>query len=166
MNNQEKMKKIRGLAEELAFGRVFGEPLDSRQIKEMESKLGFSFPEEFKEFLKTFGSFSVMRMECIEGEAAVKETLDFRRNLPERFPDSLLIIEEDGYGNAYCLVCKGKDYGKVVFWQHDAPLEETYPKHPKGRPDFWLEGPNFWTWLLDKLQRIKKIEDEEKEGED
>jgi hypothetical protein len=71
------------------------------------------------------------------------------------------VINGDGYGNYYCIVCNGKDNGKVIFWQHDAPSEEVYPRYPEGQPDFWIEGPDFWTWLLKKLQQIKELEDEE-----
>jgi len=54
------------------------------------------------------------------------------------------------------VVCSGKDNGKVIFWQHDVYPEEVYPNHPLGKPDFWIEGSDFWSWLVERLKRIKE----------
>ena len=164
MNSKDKIQTIKELANELQFGKPFGKPITLAETHEMESRLNVEFPPELREFLQTFGSLRVKRME-VDGYTIVQETLDLRENYPDTFPHNLVVVEGDGYGNYYCVVCDGKDYGKVIFWQHDAPLEGIYPKYPEGKPNFWIEGPDFWTWLLEELQRIKKIEDEEKQHE-
>jgi len=166
MNKNEKILKVKELIRELkevsGFPAKVGRPMSAKEIQEMEKTLGLKLPQEYKEFLQTFGSLGVVRMEIEDGYSVVKETLSLRENYPDRFPNNLVAVYGDGYGNYYCIVCDGPDYGKVIFWQHDAPLKETYPRYPEGQPDFWLEGPDFWTWLLEKLRRIKKIEEEEK----
>jgi len=167
MNSQEKVKKIKKLVEELEElaelpGKPFGKPMSPLEIQEIETKLNLKLPQEYKEFLQTFGSLSVIRTEPMGGQEIIPTTLSLRGNYPDTFSHNLVVVRGDGYGNYHCVVCDGKDYGKVVFWQHDAPLNEVYPNYPEGKPDFWIEGPDFWTWLLEDLKSVKKIEEEEK----
>jgi len=164
MNSQEKVKKIKELIKELELD--FGPPATQKEISEMEKTLSLEFPQEYKEFLRIFGSLDDILGKETAGDSAVKATLSQKNWEHIKFPENLVVVHEDGYGNSYCVVCKGEDYGKVVFWQHDAPSNEVYPNYPEGKPDFWIEGPDFWTWLLEKLQRIKKIENEEKQKEE
>ncbi len=175
MDNQDKIQEVRKLAKELDLG-YSSSPATHTEIEEMEFQLNVKFPKEYKEFLETFGYLGeILGAKTSDGISwAVKETLSFREGYPgppkksdefPKFPDNVVVVHEDGFGNAYCVVCSGKDQGKVIFWQHDVYSGQEYPNYPEGKPDFWIEGPDFWTWLLEKLQRIKKIEEEEKKKE-
>jgi len=164
MSNEEKIQKIHKLVKELNLG--FGSPAGSGEIERMESELNIKFPKEYKEFLETFGFLgTILGVEC-EDISAVKETLRYRKRRfldgkQKPFAKNLVVVEEDGLGNCYCVVCNEVDEGKVIFWQHDVYPEDLYPNHPLGKPDFWIEGPDFWSWLLRKLQDTKNIKDEE-----
>jgi len=169
MDKEEKIHKIRRLAKELNLES--GPPATKAEIEEMEKRLGFEFPQEYREFLIVFGSLSDILGKEVAGESAVKTTLSLRewypgpckksREFPE-FPKNVVVVEEDGFGNCYCLVCSGEDNGKVIFWQHDVYPGQEYPNYPPDRDsDFWIEAPDFWTWVLEKLQRIKKAKRKE-----
>lgn len=172
MDKREKIQKIRELIDglkELTDGLSggIGEPLTTEEIQEIEEKLKVKLPEEYKEFLQTFGSLSVVGLQMIDGHSVIKETRKLREYYPKTFSYNLIPIEEDGYGNYYCVVCDGKDRGKIIFWQHDVYPDQVYPNYPPDKDsDFWIESPDFWTWLLERLQLIKKEEKEEKQKEE
>jgi len=64
------------------------------------------------------------------------------------------------------LVCDGKDVGKVIFWQHNLDTSQVYPNYPPGENnDFWIEGPDLWTWLISTFQETKEAFEEYEEWE-
>lgn len=196
----EKLKeKIKQLAKE---ARVkFGQPLSSKEIQEMENKLQLTLPKEYKEFLEEFGCVetleilgsapsSLKRYRLPSGEelwSALGMTLDTRGY--STFPKNCVVVQDDGGGGYYCVVCGGRDHGKVIYWDSDCDPEQAYPNipkpewferhpnwargdpekgippHPTGKKeDFWVEALDFWSWLIQQLEeRKRKIEAERKE---
>jgi len=153
--------QIQQLVKEL--GGKFGNPTTSVEIQEMELKLNLKFPKEYKEFLQTFGWINAAQEIFGGGKdiprwlSAIQETLELREMHQDAFPMNCVAVHADGFGNYYCIVCDGKDVGKVIFWQHDVDIREIYPNTPPDEEnDFWIEGPDFWTWLLEMLQGTKK----------
>jgi len=134
------------------------------EVQEMEIKLGLEFPKGYKEFLLAYGCLE--DIEILGGGkeipysylSTVEATLELREMHSEEFPKNCVAVKADGYGNFYCVVCGGKDNGKVIFWQHDLPPEKTYPNNPRPEDsDFWIEGQNFWEWLFSELQKRKEL---------
>jgi hypothetical protein len=193
----EKLKeKIIQLAKEAEV--YFGEPLSKEEIERMESKLGLTLPKEYKEFLETFGC--IERLEVLgscpkrlkkyrhsSGEelwSALGLTLSLREDY-STFPKNCVAIMYDQHSGYYCVVCGGKDHGKVIYWNPWCDPEQAYPNIPKPewfeenpdwaqghltgkKEDFWVEGLDFWSWLIKTLEenaaRIKK-EKEMRKGE-
>jgi hypothetical protein len=172
-----------------------GEPLTPKDIERIESKLGFEIPQEYKDFLATFGSLTGFGLEIMgnvppeskghilpcgeESLSALGTTLDLRERFLT-FPRNCIAIEYDGGDGYYCLVCSGKDYGKVIFWDMwcdpkqaypNIPTPEWFKKHPnwaRGAPeknipphltgkkeDFWVEGFDFWHYVILRLQKCR-----------
>lgn len=161
-------KQIQLLVKELN-GKV-GYPTTTAVTDKMESELDLEFPKEYKEFLQTFGWIDATQEIFGGGKnipkilSAVKETLELRKDYPDTFPKNVVAIHHDGRGNYYCLVCDGKDFGKVIFWQHDVRKNIVYPNNPPDKEsDFWIEGTDFWIWLLETYQATKKGFEEFKE---
>lgn len=156
---QQKINKIKELVERLKIWHNQG--LSENQIKEQEKSLGVSFPEQYKEFLRMYG-WILLGEGFLGTNLGIKETLELRKYFPQKFPRNLISLDNNGSGDYYCLVCGGKDHGKVIFWQHDAPEKYVYPNvPPEKNQNFWIATPDFWTWLLDRLELKKKEEEEE-----
>lgn len=173
MYKEEHIQKVKELAEELNWDKDKSISTTPEEIQEMENKLNLRFPKEYKEFLQTFCCLQVYGMDifgCGDGLlSATRETIE--NQIPPyppagKFPENLVVTSDNGFGDYYCLVCGGIDDGKIIFWQHDVYPEQAYPNYPPDKgPDFWIEGPDFWTWLLNKLNMIKKAK-EDSEGQE
>ena len=103
-------------------------------IAKAETDLGLKLPEQYKEFLRTYGHGGIAGAEILgfglTGKALfVKETLEQREwDLPE----GLIVIENcDEF--LYCIVA---ETGEVALWTPD----ESY-----------VEYPDFDTFLLDRF---------------
>lgn len=168
MSRTKIKKEIELLINEI--GGQFGNPMNNTEIQDLENKLGVKLPQEYKEFLQVFGYLDFFGTQILGSKkgnveyTALNITLDQRKYYEDKFPHNLVVIKEDGFGNCYCLVCRGKDFGKVIFWQHDAPEDEVYPGYPKNKPNFWVEGTDFLTWLLEKLLIIIEHDLKKKEN--
>ena len=155
MTNLE-INRIRELA--LSSGYECGRPLSEKEIAEYESALNVKFPSAYREFLKAVGNLAggdeilgSAREDWLAQPSILSETKELRHSFPETFRRNLIPVCPDGCGNYLCLVCDGPDAGKVIFWQHDLPLSEIYPKAPPGDPSFWIESDNFTSWLTSFL---------------
>jgi hypothetical protein len=187
----EKLKeKIIQLAKEMNV--QFGEPLSIKEIERIESKLGLHIPKEYKEFLETFGcveDFEVLgscpkllkKYRHSSGEelwSALGHTLYLREEY-STFPKNCIAIKYDGHTGYYCIVCGGKDHGRVIYWDPWCDPEQAYPnipkpewfeKHPnwaRGHPtgkkeDFWVDALDFWSWLIERFEEYREIMREEK----
>lgn len=209
-------EKIKSQIEELVKseplnGRWSKKPLTSEQVQAMEEKLGFTFPEEYREFLQVYGWLEPGWGEPVLGKAPAMDThpdwviegfqkwsvagrtISLRKGYPT-FPKNCAAIQFDGGDGWYCIVCEGKDRGKVIYWDSfcdpkqaypNIPTEEWFeenldwdrgdsekdiPSHPNSKKkDFWAEGLDFWSWLLRLLRGLKKqkersLKKEAKEG--
>lgn len=159
MTKQEKIDEVKKLITRLKLNPSPG--LTEKEIKKNEEILGVEYPEQYKEFLRMYGWLLVGERH-LGGKEGVEEALELRKYHPESFSKNLIPLDDIGNGDYDCLVCGGKDHGKVVFWQHDAPNEEVYPNIPSGKSkDFWVEASDFWTWLVDRLEFQRQIEEDE-----
>jgi len=163
-NKYSKIKRIEELIEILKVGPGSDKEdfiVGALRIQEVEKSLGLELPEEYKEFLQKIGW--IFGIEYGGLNSAIKMTLQLRENYADKFSKNLIPLHGDGYGNYHCLVCGGKDNGRVIFWQHDVYDGQEYPNIPPGKPeDFWIEAPDFWTWLLERLEEKYKEKEEEK----
>ena len=172
---REKQQKIKELVERLEMWHDQG--LSESQIKKQEESLGVSFPEQYKEFLRMYG-WILIGEGFLGTNLGIKETHNLRENFPQTFPKNLIPIDDYGNGDYTCLVCGGKDHGKVILWRHDVPEYFVYPNIPdedwfRNHPDwaknhingkkedFWVEAPDFWTWLLNRLELERQMEEDE-----
>lgn len=174
MTKQEKIEKIKKLITRLRLNPSPG--LTEEEIQKNEETLGLKYPEQYKEFLRMYGWLLVGEGH-LGGKEGVEEALKLQKYHAKDFPKNLIPLDDNGSGDYYCLVCGGEDHGKVIFWQHDAPDEYTYPNIPdedwfKQHPDwaknhindkkkdFWVEALDFWTWLLNRLEFQRQIREE------
>ena len=118
---KNKIEQIKNIARQIGGKKEIS--ATEKEVEEMEEQLDLEFPEEYKEFLREFGYLDVPACEGIRGKSDNKykstkdTTLKLRKEWPDNtFPKNVISIESDGFGNEYCLVCKGDDYGKVIFW--------------------------------------------------
>lgn len=154
---------------------IFCKPLAEEEIQKIESRLQLLLPEEYKEFLKNFGCADGVGLEIMgrttreghilpsgeESMSALGRTLALREDFP-KFPRNCIAIEYDGGDGYYCVVCGRNDYGKVVYWDMYLEPEQAYPNEPKPewyekhpnepKVDFWVEAPDFWTYLIKRLR--------------
>lgn len=174
--SSEKIDKIDKIVKESDIG--FLPPKNSAEkIKSLEENLGVELPQEYADFLGKYGWLDIGEG-LLSADVALKEAFKLQKYYPQTFPQNLIPLDENGSGDYACLVCGGVDHGKVVFWRHDVPDYFVYPNIPdedwfKQHPDwaknhingkkedFWLEAPDFWTWLLNRLELKKQTEEDE-----
>ena len=104
-----------------------------------EKKIGMSFPNEYRKFLKdasnvfvgNLSPFVVTGDPNTRGELFV--ALQEARNLG--LPKNLLPICEDN-GDYYCLL----QDGSVRFWSHECALSESWPDLASWIKEVWIGG--------------------------
>lgn len=85
---------------------AFGGPVTENEIGKAEKKLKVKLPEEYKEFIRRYGSGGVgdavipglRQAEFLSTPSFTEETGDFRNVLPEEY-SSMIVIGVDGAGN-------------------------------------------------------------------
>jgi hypothetical protein len=192
----EQIKKL--VISEPLKGEWSKKPLISSEIEAMEEKLGFTFPKEYKEFLEIFGYLDPGWGNEILGKVPPRLKSDpnnpkhlvdgfpkwsvagqtfYLRKGYSTFPKNCAAISFDGGDGWYCIVCEGKDKGKVIYWDSYCDPKQVYPniptpewfiKHPnwdaihvtKKKEDFWVEGLDFWSWLLKETKERKRRKEE------
>jgi len=83
MNNEEKIQKVKELAEKLEWRKNRSVPMKLEEIQEMEGRLGVKLPEEYREFLKIFGCIDLFGVDILgQGRSveysALETTLKWR----------------------------------------------------------------------------------------
>ena len=109
-------------------------------IVEKEKSLGFSLPNDYRDFLKLYNggipeklffSFKGTKEDSslvdrlfgfIENE--YRNIIEYHRSYKKRIPSNALPIGIDPGGNLILLSVSGPDYGKVYFWDHDWEVED------------------------------------------
>lgn len=111
------------------------------KLREAEQELGFSLPDNYKEFLFKNNGGHPIKDSCTLLESYTNNELNFEsgiawffaiydgeyNNLVRdylfmkdwRIQPELLTIARDGLGNRFCLCIKGPNQGKVYFWFHE-----------------------------------------------
>lgn len=111
--------------------------LHIERLEAFEKELGIELPNSYKEFLLTYnGGRPEPAMFPIVGEGddtdgsiiayflGIKEgefssLTRYKRFIGDRVPKEFLPIAQDVGGNLVCLCTKGKDKGKIYFWDHE-----------------------------------------------
>lgn len=120
---------------------------DVQLINEAERVLGFNFPPQYREFVKTlgagnFGSFEVYGVVDRNFDQSsipntVWLTLDMRRR--SKLTSDLLPICDLGYGGYYCIERRGADYPVVVF-EFGMAAGRRYEVEAVDFGEFFLQG--------------------------
>ena len=100
-------------------------PPSDEEIKEAEVKLGFNFPDEYIEFIKSGYILGNAPLEALEinspgSHVDIYEAIESARKYYE-LPKNLLPILEDN-SDYYCL----NENGQVVFWSHNGTTDEKW----------------------------------------
>jgi hypothetical protein len=141
----------------LLGGIAAHDPMTEKELRAIEKNLGEGLPEDFREFSQTYGAasfgelveFQLMEahpVHAVQGAltpipqyekapfshfyGSTKGNQSLARKIEiykERMPDKIIPIADDGGGNQICLGIKGKERGKVYYWDHhNDPNEEEY----------------------------------------
>ncbi len=101
------------------------EPLDARQLSKIEAHFGLSLPEDYKKSLVECNR-GKPTLERFDTELRKKCVLDYMLNLEETiaiaqaiFPDNLLPIGRDPFGNFIAFKIADGRIDSVVFWDHE-----------------------------------------------
>jgi hypothetical protein len=154
-----------------------GPPLKGKDIEELERKLDARLPAAYKAFLRKYNGGSpeprYFKNEVLSEffGAKIKDKLyDLaanHRSMRKWLPAEVIPIARDAFGNVICLAIRGKNRGKVYFWDHEgapervdirakypmiqfkphntpqAPIKDDWPGHP----DLSLIADNFAKFL-------------------
>jgi hypothetical protein len=127
-------------------------PMTEEEVVTIESEQGVTLPEDYREFLQTYGScifgelvsfhavesspWPVWPFECFYGsKRSVQDLVGALRafSFDDRISDVMIPIGHDGAGGQVCLGIKGEHRGKMYFWDHDLswaerdPTKEVFP---------------------------------------
>lgn len=146
-------------------------PVTSEDIKQIESELGYSLPNDYVEFLINYGGFAFncyviypLLEPCPIGDmqgldvffgVLPNDTYDIigrYQGLKDRIPSNFLPIARDGMGNHVCLSVNGDDKGYVYFWQHDAEVLIDDDENSGYVKDIYLAARSF-DEFIDSLER-------------
>ncbi|MCO6180762.1 SMI1/KNR4 family protein [Ciceribacter sp. RN22] len=113
---------------------------DDGLIKEYEKDTGFTFPEDYKLFLKSVSNAFVGYISPFTlSVGAASDYGDLRVGLAEArkagVPEDWLPVCEDN-GDFYCIVPDGR----VRFWDHNGSTDESWPNLATWAKEVWLEG--------------------------
>ena len=137
------------------------QPLSESDIAEVESRLGFRLPAQYRDFLLAHnGGRPEPRRFAISSEKpddrsvvhwffCVKEgnaydLLTWARRTADRIPPELLPVAIDPFGNLICLSVSGVNVGKVYFWDHEKEAREG---EPPGYDNVYLVADSFQEFL-------------------
>ncbi|MGD9724270.1 MAG: SMI1/KNR4 family protein [Pirellulales bacterium] len=163
-----------------------GPSIRDADIDAFEGRIGRKLPADYREFLHRYNGgipeHHVLRDE-LSGDLGVQLfygicegpfDIDAKRELMRgRWPERLLSIAVDDFGNAFCLSLGPPDYGSVYFWDHEleapegeGPTEDNLYLLGNSFSEFWnrLEPIDRDTYLAEQgtLDRL----DEESSGPD
>jgi hypothetical protein len=138
-----------------------GPPLTEEALATLESKLQARLPAPYRRFLckhnggrpepSYFQRFTLHTFYSVGAGAKLNDLLANQRRMRKWLPEEVIPIADDDFGNEICLAIRGKNRGKVYFWDHEgAPeiddLEALYPGLILNPPDEEDERSNVTTW--------------------
>ncbi|HXG10999.1 MAG TPA: SMI1/KNR4 family protein [Gemmataceae bacterium] len=175
---------------ELGIAPLYGEyhPLSPGEIREVEQLVGFSLPDDYKEFISKYGCayfadkrVVVRTVEPPPEDLSDSDWLDFAvffggceqyclvdeiRLVRGRMPDTVIPIADDHGGNLFCLGVGGDDRNKVYIWDfHNEPDAQDYLDEGLPVPDrlmysnMGLVAHSFTDFILQ--MEIRDVEPEE-----
>ena len=114
-------------------------PPSDLEIFEAQEKLGFTFPNDYIDFIKSGYDLGNAPMEALEINNA-QSHLDIYSAIADakkfyRLPDELLPICEDN-SDYYCL----NKSGQVVFWSHNGLTDEMWKNTKEWRSQMIAEA--------------------------
>ena len=122
-----------------------GKKITDKEIVEIEKKVGYSFPDEYREFLLKHNGGkcspcgfvfmensqqsddevrSFYAVGGIDGYYDLEEKMDIYIFDVKRLPDFYIPIAEDDFGNLICISSDKSDYGCIYFWNHENESDE------------------------------------------
>ncbi len=119
--------------------------IDERRILELEEKLGFQLPKDYRTFLKVHNGLALMGVTIygIDNRLfSLEKAYSFEHyEVDNPMPEYLLPFSPDGGGNHYCFDLRAcsLESCEVVFWQHDFIYSEEH------KPE--VVNPNFSDWV-------------------
>jgi hypothetical protein len=115
------------------------EPITEMEIAAFEAAIAVKLPDDHRQFLLEIGGavFIGVYVRPIEtrpdcGDLEVFEILyggkddtsyglwRNRATYEDRLPETMIPIGENTFGDQFCLAIKGRERGKVFFWDHDS----------------------------------------------
>jgi len=137
----------------------FNGGVNEEAIQQAEIALGVLFPFQYRQFLLHFGSGSVSSEEFV-GLGGPKHLnvvwlANNLRNREGRFPNCLIPLRADGYGNYDCLdTSKPKKNGEfpIVEWVHGSEASHAWK----------TLASSFDEWFVDLLRMIKKHDEDDR----
>ncbi|QBY05981.1 SMI1/KNR4 family protein [Thalassotalea sp. HSM 43] len=119
--------------------RVEFKPPSDIEISEAQQKLGFTFPNDYIDFIKSGYDLGNAPMEALEINNASSH-LDIYSAIADakkfyKLPDELLPICEDN-SDYYCL----NKSGQVVFWSHNGLTDEMWQNTKEWRNQMIAEA--------------------------
>lgn len=118
------------------------------EIDAREAALGIRIPKDFRTFLSVYGAGQAGPEDYLgaslrRGDDAFMTRQDLLTpSTHAPFPERLLPVNGNGYGDYYCidLAESGIDSSVIVFWQHDNFVDP---------PEFIANG--YWSWLANSM---------------
>jgi hypothetical protein len=130
------------------IGKAFV-PVADEELNAIETALGVALPGDYREFFQKYGAWAfgaLVQFQPIEGEigplsgfygSKIAGTNSLMRNVEMyqgRMPETIIPIADDGGGNQICLGVKGKERGKVYYWDHHNEWDEEDYLEEHGKP--------------------------------
>ena len=119
--------------------------LDKKFLECVEQYWGFGLPKDYKKFILAHNGgepkYRVFDFKDVSDGSCLAEFYGFVKNystnillhqkqFSDRYPDNMLPIADDCYGNRILLSVKGSDYGKVYFWDHEMEADPDQGEVP------------------------------------
>jgi len=129
-------------------GIVPYEAMSQEELLAIKRDLGISLPDDYRAFLQEYGAAEfgeLVQFRPIEGEAGPLShfygSMTGNQSLAKhiktytgRMPETMIPIADDGGGNQICLGIKGKEQGKVYYWDHHHEWDEEDYLEEHGKP--------------------------------
>lgn len=155
--------KFRLLGGIVPIGKAFA-PMTEEELHSIETDLGESLPEDYRDFLLTYGAASFgelvefrlrdshpihpvegnpMPISCYKkgpfsdfygSKASTNSLARHIETYKGRMPDTMISIADDGGGNQICLGIRGKEQGRVYYWDHHNEWDEVDYLEEHGSP--------------------------------